>query len=420
MDIKKISFRKLLYNRRFTIPLSIIAAFIFWLVITINQKPDMDRTFSKLNVTINLENTLAATNEMSIIGDISKQEFTVVVRGPSYLVSSLTASDMNLYASAATVDEPGEYELEVSASTGGISSDYQIISITPSTVNVTFDYIETKEFSIVPTAVGAVAEVGLIAENSVVSGTESDTITVKGPRSVINKIETVTAVAEVNKTLSASDTFDAKIVLYDAKGNEISQENLIFSTSNVKVTVPISKKKVVPVKVEYSNLPSGFNTASLTASVDYASVTVIGTPATVEKITSVSLSPIDITAVSTDSSSFDVAAKLPEGVKLLDSIDHFTVTVDTSKYTEKIITVSSVKYTNLESGLKTQGSSSIKNVKICGPKEVIDKLDISKIYAEINLTDKKTGEHTVTAVIKFEGYNNIWAVGTYSTTVTLK
>ncbi len=420
MDIKKISFRKLLYNRRFTIPLSIIAAFIFWLVITINQKPDMDRTFSKLNVTINLENTLAATNEMSIIGDISKQEFTVVVRGPSYLVSSLTASDMNLYASAATVDEPGEYELEVSASTGGISSDYQIISITPSTVNVTFDYIETKEFSIVPTAVGAVAEAGLIAENSVVSGTESDTITVKGPRSVINKIETVTAVAEVNKTLSASDTFDAKIVLYDAKGNEISQENLIFSTSNVKVTVPISKKKVVPVKVEYSNLPSGFNTASLTASVDYASVTVIGTPATVEKITSVSLSPIDITAVSTDSSSFDVAAKLPEGVKLLDSIDHFTVTVDTSKYIEKTITVSSVKYTNLESGLKTQGSSSIKNVKICGPKEVIDKLDISKIYAEINLTDKKAGEHTVTAIIKFEGYNNIWAVGTYSTTVTLK
>jgi len=357
---------------------------------------------------------------MSIIGDISKQEFTVVVRGPSYLVSSLTASDMNLYASAATVDEPGDYELEVSASTGGISSDYQIISITPSTVNVTFDYIETKEFSIIPTAVGAVAEKGLIAENGVVSGTESDTITVKGPRSVINKIETVNAVAEVNKTLSASDTFDAKIVLYDAKGNEISQENLIFSTSNVKVTVPISKKKVVPVKVEYSNLPSGFNTASLTASVDYASVTVIGTPATVEKITSVSLSPIDITAISTDSSSFDVSAKLPEGVKLLDSIDHFTVTVDTSKYTEKTITVSSVKYTNLESGLKTQGSSSIKNVKICGPKEVIDKLDISKIYAEINLTDKKAGEHTVTAIIKFEGYNNIWAVGTYSTTVTLK
>lgn len=419
MNIKKISFRKLLYNKRFTVPLSIIAAFVLWLVITINQKPDMDRTFSKLNVTINLENTLAATNEMSIIGDISKQEFTVVVRGPSYLVSSLTASDMNLYASAATVDEPGEYDLAVSASSG-ITSDYEIISITPSTVKVTFDYIETKEFSIVPMAVGAMAQEGLIAENGVVSGTESDTITVKGPRSVINRIETVTAVAEVNKTLSSSDTFDAKIILYDEKGNKIDKENLIFSTQNVKVTVPISKKKVVPVKVEYSNLPSGFNTASIVASVDYASVTVIGTPSTVEKISSVSLSPIDITAVSLNSSSFDVSAKLPEGVKLLDSIDHFTVKVDTTGYIEKTVTVSSVKYTGLESGLKTNGGSSIKNVKICGPKYVLDKLDINNIYAEINLSDKKTGEHTVTAVIKFKGYNNIWAVGTYSTTVTIK
>lgn len=419
MNIKKISFRKLLYNRRVTVPLSIISAFVLWIVITINQKPDMDRTFSKLNVTINLENTLAATNEMSIIGDISKQEFTVVVRGPSYLVSSLTASDMSLYASAATVDEPGEYDLAVSASSG-INSDYEIISITPSTVKVTFDYIETKEFSIVPTAVGAVAQTGLIAENGVVSGAENDTVTIKGPRSVINKIETVNAVAEVNKTLSASDTFDAKLVLYDAKGNEINQENLTFSTTNVKVTVPISKKLIVPVKVEYSNLPAGFNSASLTASVDYASVTVIGTPSTVDKITSVSLSPIDITAVSVNSSSFDVSAKLPEGVKLLDSIDHFTVKVDTSGYVEKTVTVSSVQYINLGSGLKTQNGSAIKNVKICGPKAIIDKLNVDNIYAEIDLSDKKAGEHTVTAVIKFKGYDKIWAVGTYSTTVVIK
>lgn len=420
MKISKLNFRKLLYNKRFTIPLSVIAAFTFWLVITINQKPDMDRTFSKLNVNINLENTLAATNDMSIIGDISKQEFTVVVRGPSYLVSSLTASDMSLYASAATVDEPGDYELEVAAARDGINSNYEIISITPSTVKVTFDYIETKEFSIVPSAVGAVAAEGLIAENGVVSGTESDTITIKGPRTVINKIETVTAVAEVNKTLSSSDTFDAAVVLYDAGGKEISQENLTLSTSNVKVTIPISKKKTVPVKVEYSNLPAGFNTASITASVDYASVTVIGTPATVDKISSVSLSPIDITAVSISSSSFDVSAKLPEGVRLLDSIDHFTVSIDTSGYIEKTITVTTVKYTDLASGLKSSGGTTIRNVKICGPKSVINKLKASDVYAEISLADKKAGEHTVNALIKFKGYDNVWSVGTYSTTVTVK
>lgn len=420
MKIKELNFKKMLFSKRYSIPISIIAAFALWLFITISQKPNMDRTFSKLNVNINLENTLVATNEMSIIGDISKQEFTVVVRGPSYLVSSLTASDISLYASAATVEEPGEYELEVAASAGGINSGYEIISITPSTAKVSFDYIETKEFNLVPSAVGAAAEEGLIAENGVVSGTESDTITVKGPRTIINKIQSVVAVAEVNKTLNASETFDANIVIYDAEGNEVSQENLTLSTEKVKVTVPISKKKTVPVKVEFSNIPSGFDTSTIIASVDYASVTVIGTPATVEKITSVSLSPIDITEVSTSSASFDVSAKLPEGVRMLDSIDHFTVTIDVSNYAEKTVTVSSVEYTDLEKGLKTEQGTMIKNVKICGPKSVINKIKESDISAQISLADKKAGEHTVNASIKFSGYDNVWAVGTYSTTVTIK
>lgn len=420
MKIKDLNFRKLLFSKRYTIPISIIAAFALWLFITISQKPNMDRTFSKLNVNINLENTLVASNDMSIIGDISKQEFTVVVRGPSYLVSSLTASDINLFASAATVEEPGEYDLEVSASAGGLNSGYEIMSISPSTIKVAFDYIDTKEFTLMPSAVGAAAEKGLIAENGVVSGTESDTITVKGPRAIINKIHTVVAVAEVNKTLSASETFDANIVIYDAENKEISQENLILSTEKVKLTVPISKKKTVPVKVEFSNIPSGFDTSTITASVDYASVTVIGTPATVDKITSVSLSPIDITAVSTSSASFDVSPKLPEGVRMLDSIDHFTVVVDVSKYSEKTVTVSSVEYTDLAKGLKPKQGTVIKNVKICGPKNAIRKIKGADVLAQISLADKKAGEHTVNASIKFKGYNNVWAVGTYSTTVTIK
>ncbi len=420
MKIKEFSFKKLLYNKRFTIPISIVVAFTFWLFITISQKPNMDRTFSKLNVNINLENTLVASNDMSIIGDISKQEFTVVVRGPSYLVSSLTDSDISLYASAATVDEPGEYNLEVSASAGGINSGYDIMSITPSTVKVSFDYIETKEFSITPSAVGATAEEGLIAENGVVSGTESDTITVKGPRTLINKIDSVVAVAEVNKTLASSETFDADIIIYDSKGKEIDKENLTLSTEKVKLTVPISKKKTVPVKVEFSNIPKGFDTSTIKATVDYASVTVIGTPATVEKITSVSLSPIDITAVSKSSSSFDVSAKLPEGVRMLDSVDHFTVKLDVSNYSEKTVTVSEVEYTGLGKGLKPQSGVVIKNVKICGPRNVISRIKESDVLAEISLADKKAGEHTVNASIKFKNHKAVWAVGAYSTTVTIK
>ena len=65
-----------------------------------------------------------------------------------------------------------------------------------------------------------------MAETAVVSGTESDTISIKGPRTVINKIDSVVAYAEVNATLSESTTYDAEIQLYDENGELIDASNL--------------------------------------------------------------------------------------------------------------------------------------------------------------------------------------------------
>ena len=420
MKLSSFSLRKLLYNKRFTIPLSILVGFTVWLVITINQKPIIERTFNDITVNVNLENTFAAENQMSIIGDISEQRFTVVVKGPSYIVSALTSSDFGLYASAASVDAPGNYNLEVAATASTANAEYQIMSISPPTLGVNFDYIETKEYTINAMAQGVTASEGLIAETGVVSGTEKDTVTIKGPRTVLNKIENVVALANVNKTLKVSETFDADIVLYDANGEIIDASNLTLSTQKVKVTVPISKKKTVPVEVEFSNLPIGFDKASLRTAIDHSTVTIIGTPDTIDKTTKVSLSPIDITTVTTASNSFDVSPKLPDGVRLLDSIDHFTVTINTNGYIEKTFTVSEIKSTGIAAGLSASGTTSIVNVKICGPRAIVNKLDASKLYAQINLANLKAGQHTVDAYINFKENNNLWQIGTYKTTITIK
>ena len=139
-------YRKLLSSKRFTLPFSLFLAFVIWLGITLSQRPTMERTFADVAVNINLENTYVAENKMSIVGDISNQKFTVVVRGPNYIVGSLTASDFNLYASAAEVDSPGNYSLQVNATRLNNNSQYEILSITPPTLDVNFDYMETKEF----------------------------------------------------------------------------------------------------------------------------------------------------------------------------------------------------------------------------------------------------------------------------------
>lgn len=416
----KFSLKKLLYNKRFTIPLSIIIAFAFWLVIMIKENPDIQLTFTDIPVNINLENTFVSENGMEIIGDISSQKFTVTVKGPSYVVSALKHNDFYVYASAAAINAPGEYQLEVSGGKNTAVSDYEFISISPATVNVNFDYVDTKEFTIKARADGVSATEGLIAETAVVSGTESDTITIKGPRTVVNSIATVEAYAAVNETVSESATYDAEIRLYDEQGVAIDMTNLTLSESAVKVTVPISKRATVPVVADFTNLPDGFNKSGIVYTIDHKTVTVIGTPEAIDKINQVTLSAIDITAVSVSSNKFVASAKLPDGVRLLDTIQDFTVTIDVSGYSEKTFTVSSIKTKGLSAGLNASSDTVIRNVKICGPKEVIAKLKDNMLYASVDLSDKAAGEHTVPAVIKSDSYNNIWQVGSYSTTVKIR
>ncbi len=415
--IKSFSFKELLFNRKFTIPFSIFLSFVLWMGISVGEKDILERSFSDVTVTVNMENTFASENKMSIIGDISEQRFTVMVMGKNNVVAALNANEISLFASAATVDSPGEYNLEVSAS--NTSGEYDIVSISPKTVKVNFDYLETREFTVTAIADGATASKGLIAEAAVVSGIENNTITITGPRTVINSIDSVTAKAKVNKTLSESKTFDADIVLLNDKNKEINAENLQLSTEKVKITVPISKKKTVPVKVDFANTPKGFEKDSIRATVDHSSVTIIGTPETVDKITEVSLSPIDVTALGAKTSSFEVTPKLPEGVRMFDTIETFVVTVNLDNYRERVINISTIKVTGVASGLSANAVG-IKNVKICGPAGVINQISSKDVYATIDLTDKKAGEHAVNASISFEGYKNVWAVGAYQTTVTIK
>ena len=413
------STRKVLANKRYAMIISLCLAFVFWLLIMINENPIIKRSFADMTVNVNLENTIASENGMSIIGDISSQKFTVIARGPTYLISSLKNEDFTVYASAASVDSPGEYILEVAATPNAAKSGLEILSISPSTVKIAFDYIDTKEFTVKAVAEGVTAKQGLIAENAVVSGAESDTVTIQGPRTVINKIASVVAFTKVDKTLDVSETFDADIKLYDEEQKELPLENLTVSQTKVKVTVPISKKKTVPVEVVLSNLPHGFNVKNLSYSLNYKTVTVIGTPETVDKTEKVLLSAIDISKIDKSSNSFDVSAKLPDGVRLLDNIEHFTVKFNLSNYLQKTVNVSKFEFENL-SGNLSAGATKINNIKVFGPRKDIYNLKSSNVYAVLDLANKKKGEHTVPVLICFKDNKNIWALGSYDTSVTNK
>ena len=426
----------LIYNKHFTVALSIVIAFAMWLGITMTQNPIRTQTFTNVSAAISIEGTAASEMGLGIVSDVASQKFTVTVSGPNYAVSSLKEEDFILTASVVDINSAGTYTLDVIGSSNSSKTGYNFTSISPSTIDVTFDYIDAKEFTLVPKLIGVSAAEGLVAETPVVSDSQQNTITIRGPRTTMDKIAYLGTLAEVNKTLSTSQTYDSDVVLYDsnekiiyrftseglvydASDNLITNSFLTLSFTSVKVLQPISKMATVSCKAVFSNLPEGMSESDISYKIDQTKVTIIGTPEVVDKINSISLSTIDFRKVSASSNIFEVAPSLPDGVKLLESIDYFTVSIDSSNYAEVVFDVKSIRCTGVGENLKAKTDTRIRNVKICGPKDVVSQLKASDFYAVVDLTDKSAGDHTVEAVIKSDIYKNVWQVGTYSTSITL-
>lgn len=431
-----LSFKKLLFNNRFVATVSVILSFSIWLVVMINRNPVREQTFTDLTANISIENTIVSEMGLGIVSDVSSQKFTVTVSGPNYIVSALKPEDFLLSASVTDVNAAGTYNLEIIGTRNSNKSGYTFSSITPSSIDVTFDFIDTMEYTIVPKLIGVGATEGLIAETPVLADAQQSTITVKGPRSLMETIESVGAVATVDEKLSSTKSYDADIVLYDkdekiiyrftsdgsiydAEDNLVTSTPLVLDFTSVKVSQPISKKATFKVRPVFSNMPSGLSASDIPWSVDHSSVSVIGTPEVIDKIQEISLSAIDFKSISTTSNTFEVLPVLPEGVKILDNIEYFTVSVNTSKYSEKILNVSDIRASGLSTSLKLNSAARIKNVKICGPKSVISAITASDLYASVNLTDKSEGEHTVEVAIKSDKYGDVWQVGSYTTTIII-
>lgn len=436
INIKKINMRKIFENKKFTITVSLLLSFIIWMSAMIRRNPVRDQTFTDISATVSIENTMVSEMGLGIVSDISSQKFSVTVSGPNYIVSSLKPEDLLLTASVTEVNGAGTYSLEIVGMQNSSKTGYTFSSITPSRMDVTFDYIETREFTLVPKLVGVSAVSGLIADNPTVSKPEESTISIKGPRAVLDQINSVVATAQVDEVLSATKSYAADILLLDKNGKIIykyasngkiydSDENALEGTSltlsftTTTVTQPIVKKASVDVQAAFINRPQNMKNEDIKYSVDHKKVTVIGTPEVIDNLTSINLSTIDLRTVTASSNTFEVSAILPDGVKLFDNIEFFTVKVNTDGYIEKTFTVSEFKFSNVANGLAAKTNGNIRNVKIFGKASVVNKLKDSDIYAVLDVADKSAGQHTVEAIIKSDKQSDFWQIDSYSAAVTL-
>lgn len=418
--IRKINvwFRKLLYNKKFTIPLALVVAIGFWLVITVQENPVRERTLSGISVSVATEDTVIEELGLDIVSGGYGQTVDVVVKGPNYIVNSLTAADLLVQPVLLQVSSPGTYELELSAIRNSSVSGYSIVKVNPAKISVNFDYVDTKNFTVIASAEGVAAEEGLVAEAAVVADSESKIISIKGVRSDVDKIASVSAKASVNAVIGQTTSYDAEIFLYDNDGNELDKTKYTLSFDKVKIAVPISRKKTVKLVPTFENEPDGFKENPLPYTLSQQEVTIIGPKESVDNLDIIGLSPIDFREITETTTSFDTTIQLPDGVKLVDSVETVNVKLSLRGYDDKTVRISQFVFNNT-GNLVVRGAI-IQNVRVYAPKSILRKLDETNLYAEVDVSGKQSGEYTMNVNIKCSSYDSVWQVGEYTAAITIE
>lgn len=399
------SWNRLFKSNKFIFVLSLIIAVVIWILVS----PDRSITIS-VPLNISTENTAVGQLGLEVV-EGQGQIVDVEVEGKWYVISNLTENDIRLSVPFTNVTSSGEQELRVTASlVGTVSSDVSIIRVVPETVKVTFDTVQELPFTITPKVNGATAAEGLVAGLPVLS---EDTVNIKAAKSVLDSISSVVAEVDVDKTLSKSMSYTAKLKVLDENGNEIDESKLTMGISEVTVTQPINKTKRLSISAAFKNQPEYYESNPLSYTVTPSSINVVGDADLIDGIDSISLDPIDFSLLSPSSNSFKYSVSLPNGITAVDDVSQVTVNVDTSAITTKSVNVTDFRSVNTPQGKTASATITSKTVTVAGPESTISALEAGDVYLQYNLSAlaASNGEHVVTATLKSDKYNNVWGVG---------
>ena len=408
----KFSIEAIFASRRFTIVLSLLLAIVLWLyVINVVETEASER----INVQVNFDyNDVYSDLGLDII-EKPVVNVSVSVQGENRVVGGLTSQDIIVYPDYSSVTGAGEYKLSLVARKLNSLDDFNIIGLSVDTVSVTFDKVSTQTFSIAVNATGIRPADGYYLDVSKAAPSE---VTLSGPEADIARVARVVANVSLTEERSESALVTVPLTYLDENGEVITDANITADVSQVDVTIPILKMKSVPLTIDFTGVPAGFDPEQLKPTLSESTVLIAGAASQVDQIESISAGIIDLTTFELGET-VDLTIELPDGVKFVeDGVDHVTVSFDTTGYTTRTMTVTEFVIINQPSNMElTIPNARLANVQLIGPEEELEELAPTSVVAQIDASSDNIsvvrGQQNVPVRIVIPSSGSIFATGSY-------
>lgn len=407
---------KLIYNNNFIRVLSVLTAIMFWFIVVINVSPDYKRSIS--GAKINLEENMQSLTSLGLHPvDKSSDKVTITVTGPRNVIGRLTPESFTVIPNLGVISKAGNYELQLSAVLKTPDNRVRITQISPSYVTVKFDTMQVKNL-----AVNILVENNKVPDGYIMQTAVSNpkTVAVTGPTTELSQVVKAQARVKVNDDATQTVTENCKLVLLDSQGRELSLKHVQLSTSSVKVTVPILKTKKVPFKVDFSNIPQGFDKSNIEYQVSPSTILVAGAADRIDTLKEINLGSIDFSKLDLNTVQ---AMNVPdiEGIMNVENIQSVDVSVKLKNISSKLMNTGNFATVNVPNGYTVAvRTKQINNIKLFGPSSDIN--SVSSITAVIDLSnvEKGTGQYEVPVTFSVPGKSGYWVTGSYTAVVSIK
>lgn len=374
---------------------AVIVAAIVWLaVVNVN---DPEKTVTIYNIPITMTHEEAITDLGMVYNLESKNSISVTVTGKRSVVGNLSAEDFVATASLAELSKVNVVPVEVTTENPSIARKITIVKQSLNTVKVSVENVETQDFNIEVDFSGKTAS-GYVAGDYSLS---NNTVNVKAPESVLDRIERVAAVCNLD---SNSTDMEQKcdIVLYDKRGKIIKSEKIELSVKKVTVYVDVLKEKEVPINITTIGIPAdGYHIVDITLSQE--TVKLIGKDEALADIESLEVSSaINISGHKSDIlESIDLSEYLAEGVSINgETVIEVSINIDELKTETYTIDANKINIENLDNDLSAEISDKSVKITLRGEKDVINAIDADDIAVSIDLKNVDKGTSKVSASIE--------------------
>ena len=410
--MKNDKLNNLFKSDRFTLVISFVLSVTLWAVVVTFFSTEARTTIE--DVPVNFDYNASYLNLDLEIIEKDIETVDVVVTGPRSVIGSLTKEDIIVYPQFSNVRVAGRYSLALNAIKTSSVMEYQIESLSEYQVSVRFDRLLEKLF-----------EVDIDVSNLTIPGeymvdkiyaTPGD-VTVKGPENSVNLIEKVVATVETQE-ITQSSVLPATLTLYDANGDVIDSTYVEFDQEEFTVTVPVLSEVTLPVKVDYINVPQGFDTSTLKVALSHKEIRLAVPTRTAQNLTEYVAGYIDLKTLAQDTPYvFDVT--LSGSYKNMQDIAQISATVSSENLASKNVQVSEIKLLNQGQQTVEVLTQTISNVEIVGQKDVVEALSDGSVIAQIDMSQVSLaqGQQTVEVDIIIPSTGKAYARGTYYATI---